>query len=95
MAFMDQIIGSVADAQLDHGLKAPVDLVHSRRLLMRALSTHPVASRDVVGRLAARLGWRVPGDRPHLGTFVPAAAWAGGGRLERSVFAETALEPLR
>ncbi|GGQ11204.1 hypothetical protein BKA00_005141 [Actinomadura coerulea] len=35
------------------------------------------------------------GAASYLGTFVPAAACSGGGTLEWSVFAETALEPLR
>ncbi|GAA2266193.1 PucR family transcriptional regulator [Actinomadura luteofluorescens] len=60
MAFMDQIIDPIVEAYLDQGLKAPVDLVHSRRLLMRGLSTRPVASREVIEHLAAGLGWNVP-----------------------------------
>ncbi|MBB6398224.1 hypothetical protein BKA00_005138 [Actinomadura coerulea] len=60
MAFMDQIIDPIVEAYLDQGRNAPVDLVHSRRLLMRSLSTRPVASRETVDHLAGRLGWNVP-----------------------------------
>ncbi|WP_141580081.1 CdaR family transcriptional regulator [Actinomadura sp. WMMA1423] len=60
MAFMDQIIEPIVEAYLGQTLKAPVDLVHSRRLLMRALSTRPAASREVLEHLAAKLGWHVP-----------------------------------
>jgi hypothetical protein len=60
MAFMDQIIEPIVEAYLDQSLKAPVDLVHSRRLLMQGLSARPVASRGAVEHLAAKLGWNVP-----------------------------------